>query len=52
MLARGVVDHGNFGLLPDPVADFDDAARAVQADATQRLAAALNSGTDKTELRI
>ena len=48
MLVRGVDDDGHFDLMPDPVADLDDAARA---DATERLVAALYSGTDKTELR-
>ncbi len=35
----------------DPAADLDPAARAVHADATQRLTATLYSGTDRTELR-
>ena len=51
MLVRGVDEFGHFDLLPDPIADLDDAARAIHADATQRLIAALYSGTDKTELR-
>ena len=51
MLVRGVDNHGPFDLLPNPVADLDDAARAVHADATQRLTSALYSGADKTELR-
>jgi hypothetical protein len=51
MLARGADNHGNFDLLANPVADFDDATRAVHADVTQHLAAALYSGTDKTEPR-
>ena len=51
MLVRGVDEFGHFDLMPDPIADLDDAARAIHADATQRLIAALYSGTDKTELR-
>lgn len=51
MLVRGVDEYGHFDLMPDPVADLDDAARAVHADATRRLVAAVYSGTDKTELR-
>ncbi len=51
MLVRGVDEYGHFDLMPDPVADLDDAARAVHADAIQRLTAAVYSGTDRTELR-
>ncbi len=51
MLVRGVDEYGHFDLMPDPVADLDDAARAVHADAIQHLTAAVHSGTDKTELR-
>ncbi len=51
MLVRGVDEYGHFDLMPDPVADLDDAAQAVHADATRRLTAAVYSGTDKTELR-
>ena len=51
MLVRGVDAYGHFDLLPAPVADLDEAARAAHADATERLVAALYSGTDRTELR-
>ncbi len=51
MLVRGVDTYGHFDLMPDPVANFDDAARAVHADSTRRLIAAVYSGTDKVELR-
>ena len=44
-------EYRHCDLMPDPVADLDDAARAVHADATQRLVAAIYSDTDKTELR-
>ena len=50
MLVRGVDEYGHFDLMPDPVADLDDAALAAHADAAQRLIAAVYSGTDKTEL--
>ncbi len=51
MLVRGVDDNGHFDLLPDPKSDLDEASLAVHADATQRLVAALYSGTDRTEMR-
>lgn len=51
MLVRGVDTYGHFDLMPDPVSDFDAAARAVHADAAERLVAALYSGTGKTEMR-
>ena len=51
MLVRGVDEFGHFDLMPDPVADLDDAALAAHADAAQRLIAAVYSGTDETELR-
>ncbi len=33
MLVRGVDEYRHFDLMPDPLADLDDAARAVHADA-------------------
>jgi phytanoyl-CoA dioxygenase PhyH len=51
VLVRGIDNYGHFDLMPDPKSDFDAAARAVHDDATERLVAALYSGTDKTEMR-
>ena len=51
MLVRGVDKYGHFDLMPDPVSDFDEGARAVHAGAAERLVAALYSGTGKTEMR-
>ena len=36
MLVRGIDEHGNFDLEPRPRDDFDEAALAAHADATQR----------------
>ena len=51
MLVRGVDEYGHFDLMPDPVADLDDAAIAAHADSADRLVKAVYSGTDKTEMR-
>ena len=51
ILVRGKDDYGHFDILPDPVADLDEGARAAHADSAGRLLAALYSGTGKTEFR-
>ena len=45
------VESGAMMFMPDPVADLNDAAQAVHADATQRHIAAGCVGTDRTEPR-
>ena len=49
-LVRGVDDYGYFDLEPEPAADLDAEAQAAHAEALQRLAAAVYSGTDRTEM--
>jgi hypothetical protein len=51
MLVRGVDAYNHFDLMPDPVVSLDDSARATHADATERLVAAVYSGTDREEMR-
>ena len=51
MLVRGVDAYNHFDLMPDPIASMDASARAIHADATQRLVAAVYSGTDRQEMR-
>lgn len=51
MLVRGEDRYGYFDWEPEPVADLDQAALAAHEEATQRMIAAVYSGTDRTEFR-
>lgn len=51
VLVRGEDRYGHFDLMSGPERDLDEAALAAHADASERLVAAVYSGTDKTEMR-